>query len=68
MKKTIKEWLEELDEPYRTQALNNMDIEDSEVDAYSLCEAVGIAFYWYDSPEGHDYWDELSEQLIKENK
>ena len=53
MNKTIKQWLEELPEPYRSQALENMS-ENSEVE--SLCIAIMKAFDWDESPQGSKYW------------
>ena len=47
MKKTIEEWLKELDEPYRSQALKNNEIDYVKVD--SLKEALFGAFDWTNS-------------------
>jgi len=63
--KTIKEWLTELDEPYRTQALNNLydDNGDYYVDDISL--AVSAAFVWSRNEQGVDYWADLAVKLNK---
>ena len=61
--KTIKEWLKELPEPFRTQALNNADKIQLKEKAYSLSQSVAGAFLWEKSNEGSDYWLELHKQL-----
>lgn len=64
MKKTIAQWLQELPEPYRTKALNNSrgrTNRHEEVD--SLSTALMCAFFWKESPEGHDYWDRFNLSL-----
>lgn len=65
--KTIKEWLEELPEPYRSEAIENME---SEVDRYTgdriencLRGALFGAFIWVDSPQGTVYWAEIFDSL-----
>lgn len=67
--KTIREWFEELEEPYRTQAISNskkfnpggLDLQDR-----SLSDALTSAFLWESTPEGHDYWHSLFLKLISE--
>ena len=62
-KKTIGEWLIELTEPYRTQALvNTSSFRKSEMEI-SLKEAVHGAFPWYDSKEGSQYWSNVYDNL-----
>lgn len=63
MKKTIKEWLEELPEPYRTQALNNADEVLLECTEETQSEALKGAFMWFTTEEGHDYWSQLHKTL-----
>lgn len=67
MKKTIKQWLEELPEPYRTQALNNYDegfaiilspIED-------VVDALLASFSWNHSKEGWDYWENVRLEILR---
>lgn len=64
--KTIREWLEELPEPYRTQALNNADNLDSKALFKSLYNVLQEAFIWEESPEGGNYW--INVQKILENE
>lgn len=54
--KTIKQWLETLPEPYRGQALANLEKEESDHIVSSDCEAVNWAFNWGESPEGFEHW------------
>lgn len=61
--KTIREWLEELPEPYRTQAIENTEDELLLERVESLKKAVKCAFIWNKSPQGHEYWSELHETL-----
>ena len=63
--KTVKEWLDELPEPYRTQALeqtSNFRLKETEDTMYSTL--LGI-FPWYDSHEGNEYWRQLSDVYRK---
>lgn len=61
--KTIKQWLEELPEPYRTQALENY--ENNKVQSLSF--ALINAFEWYDTPEGIEYWADLNKKICENN-
>lgn len=55
-KKPIKEWLQDLPEPARSQALHNMWWEDADTLQESLTAALYQAFNWSKSPEGYSYW------------
>lgn len=59
--KTIKEWLEELPEPHRSRALNNADKRDFNVEYNSMRKTILGSFVWSKSPEGLDYWREISQ-------
>ena len=61
--KTIREWLEELPEPYRTQAIDNTSESVLMIEKESLSEAVLVAFSWWDSPEGLEYWSDFHDTL-----
>lgn len=63
MEKTIKEWLEELPEPYSTQALNNADELLLNCTYGTQSEALEEAFVWFATEEGHDYWEQLYETI-----
>ena len=59
MKKTIKEWLETLPEPYRSEALSNSDSEQLIKEIESVSLAIRGAFIWKDSKEGQGYWEQV---------
>lgn len=68
--KTIKEWLEELPEPYRTQALELYDTYWGDKDVpktVSLPEALRGAFVWGNTTQGYEYWSSLYKKLQYEN-
>ena len=58
-KKTIKEWMELLPEPYRTEALANMWWEDKDNNYSTAAEALRQAFNWSRSAQGTVYWKDL---------
>lgn len=60
--KTVKEWLEELPEPYRNKALHNMKHPNKCI-VTNIKDAIMGAFVWSESKEGHDYWDNLYSSL-----
>ena len=62
--KTNKDWFETLEEPYRTQALENtIRIFNEE----SLSDSLLRSFNWKNSPERHHYWETLHNKLENEN-
>ena len=70
--KTIKEWLEELPEPYRTQAIENHQNKKcnfdlrfglEETEPTSLKDCLLDAFSWADTKQGGKYWQSLYEGL-----
>jgi hypothetical protein len=61
--KTVKEWLETLDEPYRSQALENLLPEYASILEYSVNEALLGAFTWVNSPQGYEYWADYEDSL-----
>lgn len=64
MSKKISEWLEELPEPARSQAIHNFGDDDDEV-VDSLENAIYEAFYWNETPEGLEYWVNIKNQNIE---
>lgn len=63
-KKTIEEWLTELPQPYRTQALTNWrkcDWLSKHNKEKSLTGAIMYGFEWDATPEGHKYWERIAE-------
>lgn len=68
--KTIREWLEGLPEPYRTQAMNNtIRVGKRSLDSISICNSlywvIQEAFVWQDSPEGGKYWIDVQKSTIQ---
>ena len=67
--KTIREWLEELEEPYRSEAIANTPIN---VLKYTGCtilsNALIKAFEWGETKHSFDYWNDLHESIIKTEK
>lgn len=64
MKKPIKEWLQDLPEPARSQALHNMWWEDADTLQESLADALRQAFNWSKSPEKYIYWHNIHAELV----
>lgn len=64
--KTIREWLSELPEPERTQAIENTPENIGRVKSSSMSEAIECAFPWYESPQGHNYCEEICERYNKD--
>lgn len=63
--KTIKDYLEELPEPQRSEALQNYDdqkplMEEGDESAENLRQAVSRAFIWSQTPQGVGYWSKIS--------
>ena len=55
--KTIREFLEELPEPYRSQALENC--KNGDLASHSLSRAIEDAFVWKNTPQGDRYWNRV---------
>ena len=64
--KTIKQWLNTLNEPYKTKAIQQTNEDKKKKKADSLIIALYKMFVWEDSVEGDEYWRDLV--LSLENK
>ena len=64
--KTIKQWLNTLNEPYKTKAIQQTKEDRLKEKADSLIIALYKMFVWEDSVEGDEYWRDLV--LSLENK
>ena len=64
--KTIKQWLNTLNEPYKTKAIQQTNKDRLKEKADSLIIALYKMFVWEDSVEGDEYWRDLV--LSLENK
>jgi hypothetical protein len=67
-----KKLLGELEEPYRTQALENFDSGYFQESISVLVKMVKVnallcAFYWRASKQGFDYWNDLYFKLQEEH-
>ena len=63
MEKTIRQWLNELDEPYRTQALVLTPMRNLDKMVPSKLDALHSAFIWGDTPQKHKYWKKLAKSI-----
>lgn len=59
MEMTIVEWLNLLDEPYKTQALLKLREDRRTRRVTRMSEAINQAFTWSESSQGRDYWSDL---------
>lgn len=67
-KQPIKFWFNQMEEPERSQALNNVDeFLDQQLEK-SISDALCGAFYWNETPEGGEYWVQIQEKYKKTNK
>lgn len=64
--KTVKEWLEMLPEPYKSEALTMAAIYKTLGYKYtSLFDALSYGFVFNDSPQRHDYWVDVCDRAEK---
>lgn len=64
MENTLYEYLQELPEPWRTEAVQNTSTDEAAIaDAGSCSNALFRAFDWSESPQGYDYWEEIYNHL-----
>jgi len=63
--KTVEQWLNELPEPYRTQALEQTDNSHLKKTERTMYDTLMGIFPWCDSHEGAEYWRQLSEVYKK---
>ena len=66
--RSIREHLQELPEPARSQALANMWWEDAETRCADPAYALYQAFNWSRSPQGYRYWKEIFNNLQSKPK
>jgi len=74
--KTYVEWFNELPEPYRTQALENArggacahSNRYSESDTFvSMASAITSTMHWSNTPQGHEYWNELYDRYYEKHR
>ena len=61
--KKIKDWLNKLNNPYKQQAITNLNTSVKEIKVNNICDALSLAFSWKHSKEGLEYWNEVYERL-----
>jgi len=69
--KTYLEWFNELPEPYRTEAIDNIRARDEDrlsLTTRKLSTAIDSAFTWSNTPQGHDYWSRLCSKYALEEE
>ena len=57
--KTIKDWLNTLDEPYKSKAIQQTNKDILELQCNSITDALLKMFEWESSEEGDLFWDNL---------
>ena len=57
--KTIKQWLNTLDEPYKSKAIQQTNKNILELQCNSITDALLKMFEWESSEEGDLFWDNL---------
>lgn len=61
--KTVRQWLEELPEPHKPKALDNLNECADFKECACIQGALMHAFIWRESPEGLDYWSDVYKSL-----
>jgi len=64
--KTIKQHLNDLPEPYRTQALENMLPGEADAEVEYRSDAVICGIYWAETPQGTSYWNAFYIKLLNQ--
>lgn len=61
--KTIKDWLNILDEPYKSKAIQQTNEDILNLYCDSLLNSLYQMFDWQSSEEGLEYWSDLTSSL-----
>ena len=61
--KTIKQWLNTLDEPYKSKAIQQTNKDILNKKAKDLISSLYYMFDWSESEEGLEYWIDLTSSL-----
>ncbi len=62
-KRVTLEFFEQLNEPERSEAIENFNEGTSNKTPSCLANAVFFCINWTDSPQGWDYWDKIHESI-----
>lgn len=66
IEKTIEEYINQIDEVLlRYKALANLKEKKKDILVPSFYEAIDKAFIWDETPEGHEFWQEVAENAHK---
>jgi hypothetical protein len=65
MRKTIKEWFNELPEGYRERAIKNTHEGRMNTHEPTMVEVIYRSFRWSGTPEGHTFWREVKDHYAK---
>ncbi|MFM2203135.1 MAG: hypothetical protein RLZZ605_99, partial [Bacteroidota bacterium] len=65
---TIVEWLNLLDEPYKTRALLKLREDRRTKMVGNMSEAINQAFTWHESAQGREYWDALYKSYLRKEE
>ena len=68
MEMTIVEWLNLLDEPYKTRALLKLREDRRTRMVGNMSEAINQAFTWHESAQGREYWDALYKSYLRKEE
>ena len=62
---TVMGWLLTLPYECRVLAIRNCDAGVADKPCEDLASAVDGAFYWYKTPEGHDFWSRVKSSIVR---
>lgn len=61
----VVEWLSLLDEPHKSQALDNVIEGRGERMLSLMSDAINMAFTWSETPQGREYWDKIYKDYME---
>ena len=64
----LKELVEKAEEPYRSQMLDQTSqlVLFNDFPKKKLSYLISYMFFWHESPQGWNYWNEYEKKLIKQ--
>jgi hypothetical protein len=62
-KKTIQEWFESTEQPYRDQLLTNLISGVKNIKVRNLKSALDGGFTWKETEEGFNYWSDYNKAI-----
>lgn len=66
MNKYPIDWFSQLEEPYRSKAINNCEEKYKRVKFGTLWSALAGTFSWDESPEGNKYWEGICDKILRQ--